>query len=48
MVVGARQSFQFLRQNTLFSKTIELCLNFYIEFCIYTFLVLPNYEKINL
>ena len=27
-VLGARQTFQIFRQNTSFSKTIELCLNF--------------------
>ena len=33
-VLGARQTFQIFRQNTSFSKTIELCLNFWIGFCI--------------
>ena len=34
MEVGAGQSFQFFRQKPGFSKTIELCLNFYMGFCI--------------
>ena len=41
MVVGARQSFQFLRQPG-FLELIEVCLNLGIGFCI-TGLVLPNY-----
>ena len=32
MVVGAPQSLQFYRKNPGFSKTIELCLNFHMDF----------------
>ena len=43
MVVRACQSFQFFSG---FLEIIEVCLNLGIRFCI-TWLVLPNYEKIN-
>ena len=57
MVVGTRQSFQFLRQKkTGFLEIIHLCLNFLeiIDLCLnlgfwiyITWLVLPNYNEIS-
>ena len=46
MVVGARQSIQFLGQKTWFVEIIEVCINLGIGFCI-TGLLLPNYSTTN-
>ena len=47
MVVGARQSFQFIRQKKpAFLEITDLCLNLGIGICI-TWLVLPNYKEIS-
>ena len=44
MVVGARQNFPDKKPD--FLKTVELCLNFYMGFCI-TQLVLSNHNEIS-
>ena len=47
MVIGAHQSFQFLRQKKPdFFEIIDLCLNLGIRFCV-TWLVLSNYKEIS-
>ena len=45
-VLEACQSFQYSEKIPGFLKTIELCLNFCMEFCI-ILLVLSNYDKIS-
>ena len=46
MVVGARQSFQFLDKKPGFLEIREVCLNLGIGFCI-TWLVLPNSKNVS-
>ena len=45
MVVGVRQSFNFLDKKAGFLEIIEICFNLGIRLCI-TWLVLLNYKKI--